>query len=267
MPSPATAGRAGPRRWWSGQGRGAHGSPGRDVHPTITESRRVPSDCRPDSLAGSTRHPGHAKVPAVAGTLDDDVSRDASGVGALAVVRALLLASAALASGLAHSRPPGVGARISVSKEAAVGRIGSGPPPSVIWIRTSRSWRRTRSRSDSGADSEQDRGDELLDRLLEVVALQAGAALAQVHLDDGAVGLVELVVDEVDDALDVVDAVVLPCSCSWVLTIALPSLRRAAGHGARPAAGRWPGRSRRACRAAGDGRGAAATSRCRWACP
>ena len=34
--------------------------------------------------------------------LHDDVSEDASGVGALAVVRALLLASAALASGLAH---------------------------------------------------------------------------------------------------------------------------------------------------------------------
>src|SRR6478609_6045018 len=53
-------------------------------------------------------------------------------------------------------------------------------------------------------------GDELLDGLLQVVALEAGSALAQVHLDDGAVGLVELVVDEVDDALDVVDAVVVP---------------------------------------------------------
>src|SRR5688500_11065890 len=51
-------------------------------------------------------------------------------------------------------------------------------------------------------------GHQLLDRALQVVALEARAALAEVELDDGAVGLVELVVDEIDDALDVVDTVV-----------------------------------------------------------
>src|SRR6476469_4987144 len=125
------------------------------ITPRSRSRVAVPSDCGPDCAGRKYERPGHAKVPAVAGTLTMTCQRDASGVGALAVVRAVLLASAALASGLAHSRPPEVVAQSSVSKEAARSQSAQ-EPLSVIWIRTSRSWRRTRSRSDSGADSEQD---------------------------------------------------------------------------------------------------------------
>src|SRR6478735_7636632 len=49
--------------------------------------------------------------------------------------------------------------------------------------------------------------DDGLDRALQVVLLQAGVAGVEVEADRRAVGLVELVVEEVDDALEVVGAV------------------------------------------------------------
>ena len=100
-------------------------------------------------------------------------------------------------------------------------------------------------------------GHDGLDGALEVVLLQARAALVEVQPDRRAVGLVELVVEEVDDALEVVGAVLAAVLAGSRL--GLPCVR--------PAAGRWLARSRTACRAAGAGRGAAATSRSRWGSP
>ena len=78
--------------------------------------------------------------------------------------------------------------------------------PSRIWTWTSRIRSSTRWRSSSGAASEQERATIGLHGALEVVPLQARVAGVEVGADRRAVGLVELVVDEVDDPLEEVGA-------------------------------------------------------------
>ena len=180
-----------------------------------------------------------------------------SGVGALAVVRCLLATRAALAAGLAHGvlldRMLG-----AVSQTSARRRESEPRQPSVIRIWTSRICTSTRCRSSVGRRLGAGPGDDRLDGALEVVLLQARAALVEVDPDGRAVGLVELVVEEVDDPLEVVGALVARL-WSW-LTTRLPSRADR-----QQVVGR--ARSPRACRAAGAGRGAAGTSRCRSGCP
>ena len=146
----------------------------------------------------------------------------------------------------------------SLSNRAASARIES-RQLSVIWTWTSRIWNSTRCAQLVGRRLGAGAGDDRLHGALEVVLLQARVAVVEVDPDRRAVGLVELVVDEVDDPVEEVGAVARGLAWSW-LTIAPPF----AADGEQ-VVGR--GRSPRACRAAGAGRGAAGTSRCRSGCP
>ena len=142
-----------------------------------------------------------------------------SGVGALAVVRALLLASATLASGLAHGSSYVDSLRES-AREADVHplrcaaatrnrrpRARAAQSRRVISTCTWRIDSITRWRRPSGATSRAGARDEGLHGALEVVAGQARAALVEVVLDLGAVGLVELVVEEEEDPAENLGAV------------------------------------------------------------
>ena len=70
-------------------------------------------------------------------------------------------------------------------------------------------------RSSSGAASEQDRATTAFTVRCGVVPLQTGVARVEMETDLRAVGLVELVVEEVDDPLEVVAHSPLEGSCSW----------------------------------------------------